>query len=91
MLKKFALREEGHSVYAKVMREQFVVNDDSIIHTPTAAEFRPAYGTGDSVVVWTGDIGKRLPDGHIYRYADVLDTMKRLRREISSLFVARPA
>jgi hypothetical protein len=71
-------------MYAKVMRDQFEINDESIIHKPTAAEFAPAFGLGDSVVVWTGDIGKRLPDGHIYRYADVLEMMKRLRQEISS-------
>jgi hypothetical protein len=84
MLKWVALHGEEDCVYAKVLREQFAINDESIIHTPTAAEFRPAYSGGDSVVVWTGDIGKRLPDGHIYRYADVLGMMKRLRREISS-------
>jgi hypothetical protein len=71
-------------MYAKVMRDQFEINAESIIHTPTAAEFTPAFGLEDSVVVWTGDIGKQLPDGHIYCYADVLEMMKRLRREISS-------
>jgi hypothetical protein len=71
-------------MYAKVMRDQFEINDESIIHTPTAAEFTPAFGLGASVVVWTGDIGKPLPNGHIYLYADVLEMMKRLRQEISS-------
>lgn len=71
-------------MYAKVMRTQFEINEGCIIHTPTAAEFSPAFGLGESVVVWTGDIGKRLPDGHIYRYSDVLEMMKQLRREISS-------
>ncbi len=84
MLKKVTGGGEDEAIYAKVTREQFTINYDSIVHTPTAAEFSPAYGFGDSVVVWTGDIGKRLPDGHIYRYADVLEVMKRLRREISS-------
>lgn len=83
MLKKVAMGGEEGSIFAKVTREQFAINDGCIVHTPTAAEFSPAYGVGDSVVVWTGDIGKRLPDGRIYRYADVLNMMKRLRREIS--------
>lgn len=84
MLKKVTRDGEDEAIYAKVTREQFAINDDSIVHTPTAAEFSPAYEAGDSIVVWTGDIGKRLSDGSIYRYADVLEMVKRLRREISS-------
>lgn len=84
MLKKVTRGGEDEAIYAKVTREQFAINDDSIVHTPTAAEFSPACGVGDSVVVWTGDIGKCLPDGCTYRYADVLDMVKTLRREISS-------
>jgi hypothetical protein len=36
---------------------------------------------GDSVIVWTGDIGQNLPSGEVYRYADVLDMMRAVWRE----------
>lgn len=46
-------------MYAKVMPNQFRVKDDSIIHTPTGAEFTQV--AAESMVVWTGDIGRALP------------------------------
>jgi hypothetical protein len=70
-------------MYAKVMRNQFQVKDESIIHTPTGAEFTPAVGASESIVIWTGDIGRALPDGAVYRYAEVLAMMKRVWREVA--------
>lgn len=66
-------------MYAKVMPNQFRVKDDSIIHTPTRAEFTQV--AAESMVVWTGDIGRALPDGAVYCYADVLAMTKRVWRE----------
>ena len=42
----------------RVNRSQFEINDTTVVHTPTGAEFIPL--AGDSVIVWTGDIGQRL-------------------------------
>jgi hypothetical protein len=66
-------------MYAKVMPNQFQVKEDSIVHTPTGAEFTPV--AGESMVIWTGDIGRALPDGAVYCYADVLAMTKRVWRE----------
>ena len=63
-------------MYTKVMRDQFEIKDDAIIHTPTGAEFTPVIGTPDSIVIWTGDIGSALQTGERYRYADVFAVMK---------------
>jgi hypothetical protein len=68
-------------MYAKVMRNQFQVKDESIIHTPTGAEFTPVVGASESIVIWTGDIGRALPDGAVYRYAEVLAMMKNVWQE----------
>jgi hypothetical protein len=68
-------------MYAKVTPNQFRVKDDSIIHTPTGAEFTPV--AGESMVIWTGDIGRALPDGAVYCYADVLAMTKRVWREVA--------
>lgn len=65
----------------QVTRHQFEIKDGSIIHTPTGAEFTPVIGTKESTTVWTGDIGRRLPSGEIYRYADVMAVMRTLRHE----------
>jgi hypothetical protein len=70
-------------MYAKVMRNQFQVKDCSIIHTPTGAEFTPVDAASESIVVWTGDIGRTLPDGAVYRYAEVLAMMKKVWRATS--------
>ena len=45
-------------MYAKVMRDQFQFRDESIVHMPTGAEFTRVVGNGDSMLIWTGDIGK---------------------------------
>jgi hypothetical protein len=60
----------------KVTPDQFEVRDGLVIHKPTDAEFIPHPKREGSVLVWTGNIGKRLPDGTIYQYGDVLDAMK---------------
>jgi len=74
--------EEGLPMSTPVMRRQFEFKDGSIIHTPTGAEFTPVKGTEDSTTIWTGDVGRRLPSGEIYRYADVMAVIKLLRHEI---------
>ena len=68
---------------AKVMRDQFQFRDESIVHMPTGAEFTRVVGNGDSMLIWTGDIGRTLPDGALYRYAEVLAMTKRLWREMA--------
>ena len=70
-------------MYAKVMRDQFQFRDESIVHTPTGAEFTRVVGNGDSMLIWTGDIGRTLPDGALYRYAEGLAMRKRLWREMA--------
>jgi hypothetical protein len=42
-------------MHTRVNRSQFEINDTTVVHTPTGAEFTPQ--AGDSVIVWTGDIG----------------------------------
>ena len=70
-------------MYAQVMRHQFEIQDGSIIHTPTGAEFTPTSGSAESLTVWTGDLGRRLPSGEIYGYAEVLVAIKALWRELT--------
>ena len=45
-------------MYTKVMRDQFEIKGGAIIHVPTRAEFTPVTGTLDSLLIWTGDIGR---------------------------------
>lgn len=70
-------------VHAKVTPDQFEVRDELVIHTPTEAEFTPDPEREESVVVWTGTIGKKLSSGAVYQYADVLAAMKAVWRERS--------
>jgi hypothetical protein len=72
----------GIAMYTQVTRDQFEVKDDSIIHTPTGAEFSFA-GNADSVLIWTGGIGRRLASGDAYRYAEVVSVMKTLWRDLT--------
>jgi len=67
---------------AKVTPDQFEVRDDLVVHTPTGAEFTPHPEREDSLVVWTGEIGKTLSSA-VYRYDDVLAAMKAVWRERS--------
>jgi hypothetical protein len=65
-------------MFAKVMRDQFERRDESIMHIPipTGAEFTPVLSVEGSVMVWTGNLGRRLPDGLVYRYEEVLGMVK---------------
>ena len=67
----------------EVTLDQFEVRDDLVVHTPTGAEFTPHSGKGDSVLVWTGEIGSRLSSGEFYQYGEVLTVMKAIWRERS--------
>jgi len=66
-------------MHTRAIRSQFAIKDRVVIHTPTGAEFIPQ--PGDSVLVWTGDIGQKLPSGDVYQYRDVLDMMRTVWRE----------
>jgi hypothetical protein len=70
-------------MHTQANRTQFEMNGATIIHTPTGAEFTPQ--GRDSVIVWTGDIGQKLPSGDVYRYADVLDVMRPVWGETRSV------
>ena len=72
------LQMEGH-MHTQVNRSQFEIKETTVVHTPTGAEFIPQ--SGDSVMLWTGDIGQKLPSGDVYRYGDVLDMMRTVWRE----------
>ncbi len=74
--------------HSDVTRDQFEVRADLVIHTPTGAEFIP--GSEDSVLVWTGGIGRRLYNGAVYQYGEVLAMMKAVWRERSSHIPDRP-
>jgi hypothetical protein len=77
----------GGDMHTQVTRTQFEIKDATVIHTSTGAEFIPQ--GGDSVVVWTGDIGRKLPSGEVYQYGDVLDVMRAVWRESCSRFRPR--
>jgi hypothetical protein len=68
-------------MHTHVTRDQFEVRADLVIHTPTRAEFIP--GSEDTVLVWTGEIGRTLFNGAIYRYGEVLAMMRTVWRERS--------
>ena len=68
--------------HTEVTRDQFEVTDDLVIrHRPTGAEFTPHSEKEDSLLVWTGEIGRKLSNGAVYRYRDVLAVMKVIWRE----------
>ena len=70
-------------MHATVTLDQFEVRDGLVLHKPTEAEFTPHPKREDSVLVWTGRIGKRLSNGAVYQYADVLAAMKAFWRDRS--------
>ena len=72
------LQMEGH-MHTRAIRSQFEIKERAVIHTPTGAEFIPQ--SGDSVLVWTGDIGQKLPSGDVYQYRNVLHMMRTVWRE----------
>jgi hypothetical protein len=68
-------------MHANVTRDQFEVRSDIIIHLPTGAEFIPTRGSIGSVVIWTGELGRNLPTGERYSYAEVLAVVRALWME----------
>ena len=68
-------------MYTPVSRDQFDTRRDAIIHTPTGAEFTANPSSRDSFLIWTGELGRHLPSGDRYSYADVLALVKSLWRE----------
>ena len=66
-------------MHTRAHRSQFEIKDNAVVHTPTGAEFIPQ--VGDLVIVWTGDIGQKLPSGEVYSYGDVLEMMRTVWRE----------
>jgi hypothetical protein len=69
-------------MFTRAIRTQFELKDGVFVHEPTQAEFTPHPDREDSFLVWTGNIGVRLPGGELYEYADVLAMMKTIWREI---------
>ncbi len=69
-------------MFTRATRTQFELKDAVFVHEPTQAEFTPHPDREDSFLVWTGNIGVRLPGGELYEYADVLAMMKTIWREI---------
>jgi hypothetical protein len=68
-------------MYTSVRRDQFDTRGDTIIHAPTGAEFTANSSSRDSFLVWTGELGRILPSGDRYSYAEVLAVMTSLWRE----------
>jgi len=69
--------------HAEVSPDQFEVGGGLVVHMPTGAEFTPHPRREDSLVVWTGEIGRVLSSGAVYRYEDVLAAVKAVWRERS--------
>jgi hypothetical protein len=69
--------------HAEVSPDQFEVRDDLVVHMPTGAEFTLHPRCEHSLVVWTGEIGRALESGAVYRYDDVLAAVKAVWRERS--------
>jgi hypothetical protein len=74
-------------MHTQANRSQFEIKGPTVVHSPTGAEFIPQ--AGDSVIVWTGDIGQKLPSGDVYRYDDVLNMMRTVWRESCAHIRAR--
>ena len=69
-------------MFTRATRTQFELKDGVFVHEPTQAGFTPHPDRENSFLVWTGNIGVRLPGGELYEYADVLAMMKTIWREI---------
>ena len=65
-------------MYTSVRRDQFDTRGNTIIHAPTGAEFTANSASRDSFLIWTGELGRTLPSGDLYSYADVLAMVKSL-------------
>ena len=59
-------------MYTPVLKEQFEIHNGVYIHTPTEAEFAPNPNSEGSMVIYTGNIGSRLPNVELFAYAEVL-------------------
>jgi hypothetical protein len=68
-------------MHTSVRRDQFDTRGNTIVHAPTGAEFTANPCSRDSFLIWTGELGRNLPNGDSYSYADVLGMMKSLWRE----------
>ena len=68
-------------MHTRATWDEFEIKDDTVIHIPTGAEFIAQAKAGDSAVVWTGDIGRKLPSGDVYQYGEVLEMMRAVWRE----------
>jgi hypothetical protein len=68
-------------MFTRVTRDQFAVREGVFVHMPTQAEFTPNPNREDSFLVWTGNIGVRLPGGQLFEYAEVFAMMRSAWRE----------
>ena len=68
-------------MYARATPDQFKITDGTVIHTPTGAEFTPVSGAPGSLMIWTGQIGAKLPNGQVFSYDDVLAMMRSFWRD----------
>lgn len=79
-------------MYKPIRRDQFDTQGNTIIHAPTGAEFTANPSGRDSFLIWTGELGRHLPSGDRYSYADALAMVKSLwsarahERDRSQLF-----
>ena len=69
-------------MYTRVTRDQFEIRDGVFIHMPTQAEFTPNSNHEDSLLVYTGRIGRCLEGGERFEYNEVLRMMRGLWREM---------
>jgi hypothetical protein len=69
-------------MYTCVTSDQFEIRDGVFIHMPTQAEFTPNSNDEDSLLVYTGRIGRRLEGGERFEYNEVLRMMRGLWREM---------
>ena len=59
-------------MYAVVSADQFDLVEGSVIHLPTGAEFTPTSPYAESLFAWTGTLERRMLDGRMFKYDDVL-------------------
>jgi hypothetical protein len=71
------------TMYTRVTKDQFEIRDGVCIHTPTQAEFAPNPNSEGSMLIYTGNIGSKLASGELFAYAEVLQVMKTLWKDVS--------
>ena len=69
-------------MYTRVTMDQFEIRDGVFIHKPTQAEFTPNSSREDSLLIYTGGIGRCLQSGERFEYAEVLRVMQGMWREM---------